>query len=43
MLRLISALLFLSISFNSLALDIQADNLYPRVEFETTLGKIGTR
>ena len=40
MLRLISALLFLSISFNSLALDIQADNLYPRVEFETTLGKI---
>ena len=40
MLRLISALLFLSISFNSLALDIQADNLYPRVEFETSLGKI---
>ncbi|MGI1986612.1 peptidylprolyl isomerase [Shewanella glacialipiscicola] len=40
MLRLISALLFLGISFNSFALDIQADNLYPRVEFETSLGKI---
>ena len=40
MLRWISALLFLFMSHNSFALDIQADTLYPRVEFDTSLGKI---
>ena len=40
MLRWISALLLIFISHHSLALDIQADTLYPRVEFDTSLGKI---
>ncbi|WMB72320.1 peptidylprolyl isomerase [Shewanella oncorhynchi] len=40
MLRWISALLLIFMSHHSLALDIQADTLYPRVEFDTSLGKI---
>lgn len=40
MLRWISALLFLFVSHYSWALDIQPDTLYPRVEFDTSLGKI---
>lgn len=40
MFRWIFAIFILCASHASFALDIQADNLYPKVEFDTSLGKI---